>query len=90
MGSAVAKYLVGSNASFNVLGAAKAGMSLILEDGLGAEKEYEADRLGNEIRCRLGLRSYGIRKLFVSYRSKARRFVQKCLRGSKNKRICER
>ena len=46
VGSTVAKYLVGSNAGFNVLGAAKAGMSLILEDGFGAEKEFEADSLG--------------------------------------------
>ena len=76
MGSAVAKYLVGSNASFNVLGAAKAGMSLILEDGLGAEKEFEADRAERDS-LSTRLRSYGIRKLFVSYRSKARRFVQK-------------
>ena len=42
----MARYLSGSAAGLSVLAAAKAGMSLILEKGLGAELEYEADSEG--------------------------------------------
>ena len=42
----MARYLSGSAAGLSVLQAAKAGMSLILEKGLGAELEYEADSEG--------------------------------------------
>jgi predicted Zn-dependent protease len=46
LGSAIAKYISGSAAGLNILQAAKAGMSVIMEKGLGAELEYEADREG--------------------------------------------
>ena len=45
-GALMARYLSGSAAGLSVLAAAKAGMSLILEKGLGAELEYEADGEG--------------------------------------------
>lgn len=45
-GSTVAKYLSGSAAGLNILQAAKAGMSVIMEKGLGADLEFEADREG--------------------------------------------
>ncbi|MCX6129592.1 MAG: M48 family metalloprotease, partial [Proteobacteria bacterium] len=46
LGATIAKYLVGSAGSLNLLKAAKAGMSLIMEQGLGADLEFEADREG--------------------------------------------
>ncbi|MDQ3232511.1 MAG: M48 family metalloprotease [Pseudobdellovibrionaceae bacterium] len=46
LGSTVAKYLSGSTAGLNLLQAAKAGMSVIMEKGLGAELEFAADREG--------------------------------------------
>ena len=46
LGSALAKYLVGSAGGLNFLQAAKAGMSLIMDQGLGAELEFEADQEG--------------------------------------------
>ncbi|WP_176736354.1 M48 family metalloprotease [Oligoflexus tunisiensis] len=46
LGATIAKYLSGSAAGLNILQAAKAGMSVIMEKGLGAELEYEADREG--------------------------------------------
>ena len=45
-GALMARYLSGSAAGLSVLAAAKAGMSLIMEKGLGAELEYEADSEG--------------------------------------------
>lgn len=45
-GSMMARYLSGSAAGLSILAAAKAGMSLIMEKGLGAELEYEADAEG--------------------------------------------
>lgn len=44
--SFLARYMSGSVAGLNVLKAARAGMSLIMEKGLGAELEYEADDAG--------------------------------------------
>jgi beta-barrel assembly-enhancing protease len=46
LGASIAKYLSGSAAGLNLLQAAKAGMSVIMEKGLGAELEYAADREG--------------------------------------------
>lgn len=46
LGSTIAKYLSGSAAGLNILQAAKAGMSVIMEKGLGAELEFAADKEG--------------------------------------------
>ncbi len=46
LGKSIAKYIGGSAAGLNLLQAAKAGMSVIMEKGLGAELEFEADQLG--------------------------------------------
>lgn len=48
-GSLLAKYIAGSVAGLNVLKAARQGMSIILEKGLGAELEFEADVEGSKI-----------------------------------------
>lgn len=53
-GALLARYLSGSAAGLSVLSAAKAGMSLILEKGLGAEKEFEADASGTKYAVRAG------------------------------------
>ncbi len=53
-GALVARYMAGSTAGLNVLQAAKAGMSLILEKGLGAELELEADRDGTKYAINAG------------------------------------
>lgn len=42
----IGKYLGGSSAVLNVVQTAKAGMALILDKGLGAKLEYDADILG--------------------------------------------
>jgi predicted Zn-dependent protease len=46
LGATLAKYLSGSAAGLNILQAAKAGMSVIMEKGLGAELEFAADKEG--------------------------------------------
>jgi len=53
-GATLAKYISGSAAGLSILSAAKAGMSLILEKGLGAEKEFEADSDGTKYAIRAG------------------------------------
>lgn len=53
-GALLARYLSGSAAGLSILAAAKAGMSLILEKGLGADLEYEADREGVKYAIRAG------------------------------------
>lgn len=53
-GALLARYLSGSAAGLSILAAAKAGMSLILEKGLGADLEYEADREGTKYALRAG------------------------------------
>ena len=53
-GATLARYLSGAAAGLSILQAAKAGMSLILEKGLGAELEYEADREGVKYAVRAG------------------------------------
>ena len=47
-GAMLAKYVGGSVAGLNALAAAKAGMSIIMEKGLGAELEFEADADGSK------------------------------------------
>jgi predicted Zn-dependent protease len=59
-GSLMARYLSGSSAGLNVLQAAKAGMSLITEKGLGADLEYEADREGTRFAINAGYYSKGL------------------------------
>lgn len=54
IGALIARYLSGSAAGLNVLQAAKAGMSLVMEKGLGAELEYEADREGTHYAINAG------------------------------------
>lgn len=44
--SSLARYMTGSVAGLNILKAAKEGMTLMLEKGLGAELEFEADYEG--------------------------------------------
>lgn len=60
MGSLMARYLSGSSAGLNILQAAKAGMSLITEKGLGADLEYEADREGTRFAVNAGYYSKGL------------------------------
>ena len=52
-GALLARYLSGSTSGLNLLAAAKAGVSVLLERGLGAELEFEADADGvrNAIRA---------------------------------------
>lgn len=59
-GSLVARYISGSSAGLNILQAAKAGMSLITEKGLGADLEFEADREGTKIATNAGYYSKGL------------------------------
>jgi predicted Zn-dependent protease len=60
LGALVARYISGSSAGLNILQAAKAGMSLITEKGLGADLEYEADREGTKIATNAGYYSKGL------------------------------
>jgi predicted Zn-dependent protease len=53
-GALAARLLQGAAGGLNMLKAAQAGMSVILEQGLGAEKEYEADREGVKYAIRAG------------------------------------
>ncbi len=46
MGALAARYLSGSASGLSILAAAKAGMSVLMEKGLGADLEYEADQEG--------------------------------------------
>ncbi len=46
VGSTLARYLTGGATGLNIIKAAKAGMGIILEKGLGADLEFEADREG--------------------------------------------
>jgi len=49
-----ARYLSSGSVALNILGAAKAGMNVILDKGLGAELEYEADMHGVRYAVRAG------------------------------------
>jgi predicted Zn-dependent protease len=46
LGDVMAKYLAGGAAGLSIVKAAGAGMAVILDQGLGAEKEFEADTEG--------------------------------------------
>jgi len=50
----LARYLQGGSAGFSIMKAARAGMAVMLEQGLGADKEYEADREGVKYSIRAG------------------------------------
>ncbi|MGE0173062.1 MAG: M48 family metalloprotease [Oligoflexales bacterium] len=54
LGSLVARYLSGSAAGLSIIQAAKAGMSLILEKGLDAKLEFEADKFGVDSAIKAG------------------------------------
>ncbi|NRA64585.1 MAG: M48 family metalloprotease [Pseudobacteriovorax sp.] len=60
IGSQLAKYISGSVAGLNVLKAATAGMGIILEKGLDAQLEFDADRVGNEILVNAGYYPYAL------------------------------
>jgi len=60
VGSLMARYLSGTSAGLNILQAAKAGMNLITEKGLGADLEYEADREGTRNAINAGYYSKGM------------------------------
>ncbi len=60
LGSLVARYISGSAAGLNILQAAKAGMSLITEKGLGADLEYEADKEGTRFAANAGYYAKGL------------------------------
>ncbi len=80
-GALIARYLAGSSAGLNVLSAAKAGMSLILEKGLGAEKELEADASGT----RYALRGGYYPKALMNYLCR----IDQEKRGIKNAKTCK-
>lgn len=60
IGSMLAKYVGGSVAGLNALKAAKAGISIIMEKGLGADLEYEADVEGVKYSTGSGYHPYGL------------------------------
>ncbi len=59
-GDMLAKYIAGSVAGLNVLKAAKQGLSVILEKGLGAELEFEADKEGIQYLVAAGYYPYAL------------------------------
>ncbi len=60
IGALVARYVSGASAGLNILQAAKAGMNLITEKGLGADLEYEADREGTRFAINAGYYPKGL------------------------------
>lgn len=54
LAATIARYMGGSSAGLNILQAAKAGMSMIMEKGLGSELEYEADKEGTRFAINAG------------------------------------
>jgi len=54
IGDLAARYLSGSAAGLSIFAAAKAGMAVMMETGLGAEKEFEADQEGVRYAVRAG------------------------------------
>lgn len=59
-GELLAKYMAGSVAGLNVLKAAKQGLNVILEKGLGADLEFEADREGIQYLVAAGYYPYAL------------------------------
>ena len=59
-GALLAKYIGGSVAGLNALAAAKAGMSIIMEKGLGSELEFEADIDGSKYTLDSGYEPYAL------------------------------
>lgn len=60
LGALVARYVSGGSAGLNILQAAKAGMSLITDKGLGADLEFEADQAGTKFATNAGYYSKGL------------------------------
>ena len=85
VGEVIAKYITGGNVGFNVLGAAKAGMSLILEDGLGAEKEYEADKLGTKYAVEAGYDPNALQNYLCRLEATRGKSFKKCIKGRMKK-----
>jgi predicted Zn-dependent protease len=99
-GALAARLLQGAAGGLNMLKAAQAGMSVILEKGLGAEKEYEADREGVKYAIRAGYEP-GAMEDFLCRLQKAKAgedvSEQRCklnlkaeTKGSKNKTIMDK
>lgn len=59
-GDIIAKYAGSSIAGLNALKAAKAGMSIILEKGLGSNLEFEADLVGTQYTVESGYDPYAL------------------------------
>lgn len=84
LGSLVARYLAGSTAGLNVLQAAKAGMSLIMEKGLGAELELEADREGTKYAINAGYTPKALISFLCRLEVERGRPKDYCLRQEEN------
>lgn len=100
VGSLMARYLSGASAGLNILQAAKAGMSLITEKGLGADLEYEADREGTRFAINSGYYSKGLINFLCRLETNRGHDANYCLQkqnekvaggaGAKNQSILEK
>ena len=85
-GAMLAKYLSGSAAGLSILSAAKAGMSLILEKGLGAEKEFEADAFGTKFAVRAGYHPKALMNYLCRIEQKKKGKSGRCRLAKKKKK----
>ena len=85
-GAMLAKYIGGSVAGLNALQAAKAGMSIILEKGLGAEVEFEADAMGAELAVESGYAPYALTDYLCRMHIKRGYKKEHCFAGRKPKK----
>ena len=84
--SMMARYIGGSAAGLNMLQAARAGMSLIMEKGLGAEKEFEADVAGTRYAVRAGYQPNALMNYLCRIEQKKQKKKGRCrLKKSRKK-----
>ena len=77
-GALLAKYLSGASAGLSILSAAKAGMSLILEKGLGADLEYKADEEGTKYAVNAGYEPKALMNYLCRIEQKKRKIKGRC------------
>ncbi len=80
-GATLARYLTGNSAGFNVIKAAKAGMALMLEKGLGAELEFDADREGTRYAIQAGYHPKALMNFLCRIETSRGRPKSYCLSG---------
>ncbi len=81
LGTTLARYIAGQTAGLNAIKAAKAGLTVIMEEGLGPELEREADKEGSRLAIQAGYDPMALTSFLCRLETERGRPQDYCLKG---------